>query len=61
MFAGEGNAVLDHLPTLEGGAFFEAQSAGDVAVQLEEMKAEELLPAGTTGGVMFRCRCYEHL
>lgn len=42
MFAGEAKAVLDHLPTMDAGTFFEVQSAGNVAAQLEDMEAEEV-------------------
>lgn len=43
MFADEAKAVIQQLPSLEdeGAAFFEAQSAGGVAMQMEEMEAEE--------------------
>lgn len=48
VFAAEETAIIQHLPSLqdEGASFFEASSAGNVAVALEEMDAEETAPAG---------------
>uniref|UniRef100_A0A383VGF9 CP-type G domain-containing protein n=1 Tax=Tetradesmus obliquus TaxID=3088 RepID=A0A383VGF9_TETOB len=43
VFADEAKAVIQHLPSLEddGAAFFEAQSAGAVAMQLEEAEEQQ--------------------
>lgn len=43
VFAAEASAVIQHLPSLadEGAGFFEAASAGNVAVDVDGMEAEE--------------------
>jgi hypothetical protein len=43
VFADEAKAVIQHLPSLDddGAGFFEAQSAGTVAMQMEEAEAQQ--------------------
>jgi hypothetical protein len=54
VFAAEASAVIQHLPSLadEGAAFFEAASAGNVAVDVDGMEAEE---TGGCGAGVFQC------
>jgi len=43
VFAAEASAVIQHLPSLadEGSSFFEAASAGNIALDMDGMEAEE--------------------
>lgn len=50
VFAGEAKAVLEHLPTMDDGSYFEAQSAGNVVMQLDEMDAEGTPAAAAAAG-----------
>jgi hypothetical protein len=51
VFADEEKAVIQHLTSLEddGAAFFEAQSAGTVAMQLEETEERQQQPGSDEG------------
>jgi hypothetical protein len=52
VFADEETAVIQHLTSLEddGAAFFEAQSAGTVAMQLEETEEQQQQQQGEGEG-----------
>jgi hypothetical protein len=52
VFADEEKAVIQHLTSLDddGAAFFEAQSAGAVAMQLEETEEQQQQQPGSDEG-----------